>query len=572
MGGAISASGLITGIDSGNLIRQLLQLERQPITRVQERITTLEAQRTSLRELRTNLQTLRNRAQDFRLSSIFTQFQASAVDEDVATATISGANPSTGSYSVNVTALATATIATSSARLGASITPASTLASSGMATTVTAGTFSVNGVQFTVDPATDSLNDIIADINGSAAGVTATYNAVDDTVTLSNTAPGNTAIINLGASADTSNFLEATKVSEATQTTNGFGSTQLTSTGNLGAVSPTSLLNAINFGGGAVSAGSFFINGVSISVDPTTETLDDIIVKINNGDAGVTASYDSATDRLRFVSDTEGSRTINFAAGTSNFLAVTNLAAATQTAGADTTFTINGGPVQTRNSNDVTDAIGGVTLSFVDTGTTVVNVSTDETAVVEDVRAFVDAFNASVTMLREVTANDGRLRNDGSIRSIESGLRALIFQQVSGQGSRQSLIDLGISTGDSFDSTQVPQLQLDEDTFLEALRTDRENVAGIFSNGGGTGVGDLIFNFLDELTGFNGPLDARSRASGSIDTQIQGLNERIERIELRVAQKERRLRAQFTRLEQVSAGFQGQNQALGALQSSFRRL
>ncbi len=571
MGGAISAGGLITGIDSGNLIRQLLQLERQPITRIQDRITTLRGQQTSLRELRTNLQTLRNRAQDFRLSSIFTQFQARAVDEDVATATISGANPSTGSYSVNVLTMASATVATSSARLGASMTPASTLAASGMATAVTSGTFSVNGVQFTVDPATDSLNDIIADINASAAGVTATYNAVDDTVSLANTAPANTAIINLGAATDTSNFLDATKVSNATQSTNGFGSTQLSSTGNLGAVNPNSLLNAINFGGGAVSAGSFFINGISISVDPTTETLDDIVTKINNSDAGATAIYDSATDRLRFVSDTEGSRTINFTAGTSNFLTSTSLAAATQDAGDDTTFTINGGPVQTRNTNDVTDAIGGVTLSFVDTGTTVVNVTTDEDAVLEDVRAFVDAFNSSVAMLREVTANEGRLRNDGGLRSIESALRSLIFQQVSGQGSLQSLVDIGISTGDDFNSTQVPQLQLDEDTFLEALRNDRENISGIFANGGETGVGDLIFNFLDELTGFNGPLDARSRASGSIDGQIQGLNDRIDRIEMRVAQKERRLRAQFSRLEQVSAGFQGQSQALGALQSSFRR-
>ena len=49
------------------------------------------------------------------------------------------------------------------------------------------------------------------------------------------------------------------------------------------------------------------------------------------------------------------SRMISFASGTSNFLDITNLTAATQTAGADSQFTVNGGPVQTQNTNDVAE-------------------------------------------------------------------------------------------------------------------------------------------------------------------------------------------------------------------------
>jgi flagellar capping protein FliD len=49
------------------------------------------------------------------------------------------------------------------------------------------------------------------------------------------------------------------------------------------------------------------------------------------------------------------------------------------------------------------------------------------------------------------------------------------------------------------------------------------------------------------------------------------MNDRIERIEDRLAQREARLRSQFTRLEQLSAGFQQQGQSLGVLGAGFGR-
>jgi flagellar capping protein FliD len=78
----------------------------------------------------------------------------------------------------------------------------------GLATAVTNGTFTINGVQFTINTATDTLGTIINDINTSAAGVTATYNAETSSFSLVNKAPGPQSIL-LGASGDTSNFLKA---------------------------------------------------------------------------------------------------------------------------------------------------------------------------------------------------------------------------------------------------------------------------------------------------------------------------------------------------------------------------
>ncbi len=78
----------------------------------------------------------------------------------------------------------------------------------GFATAVTAGTFTINGVQFTVNPATDSLSSLIGDINSSSAGVTATYNASTSSIELINKTAGPQSIL-LGATGDTSNFLQA---------------------------------------------------------------------------------------------------------------------------------------------------------------------------------------------------------------------------------------------------------------------------------------------------------------------------------------------------------------------------
>ncbi|GMW03401.1 MAG: hypothetical protein AMXMBFR84_45350 [Candidatus Hydrogenedentota bacterium] len=484
-------------------------------------------------------------------------------------AEVASENPVSGSFTINVQTLASASVATSSTSIGAAINPAAALNSSGIATTINAGTFTINGVQFNVDPTTNSLNNILSTINGSAAGVTATYNAATDKVTFANTTPGDTSIINFGASGDTSNLLNVLNVVGATQSTVA-GVTQVTSTRNLGAVDPADTLNTISFAGGAVTSGSFQINGTTITVDNANDSLSAVIARINASDAGVSASYDTATDTIRVVSNTLGSRTIRFTAGTSNFLNVTNLTTATQTAGTDSTFTVNGGPVQTRNSNQVTDAIGGVTLNFLSVGTSTVTVETDNDAIVEDVQAFVTAYNESITSIRALVGQGGRLENDATIRQIDTFLKSTVFNTVTGLGgSLQTLLDIGISTGSTFTQENAGLLELDEEAFLEALQEDPGSVQSLFSNSNGNGIADQLFTYLDETTGLNGFLNQRSRSNGIIEQQIDALNDRIERLEQRVEFKEQRLRAQFARLETLSSSLQSQSSSLAAIASQF---
>jgi flagellar hook-associated protein 2 len=566
-----SVGGLMTGLDSNTLIKQLMQLERQPIVRIQKRISTLQTQRDAIRELRTQLQTLRSRAQDFRLDMVFDQFKANSTEESVVGAKVSGANPVAGAYEVSVNHLASATTGSSSSRLGANIDAGALLSASGIHTEVTAGTFTINGVAFTIDPAANSLNDVLGQINASAAGVTASYDFATDTVVVENAAAGDTSLINFGGTGDDSNFLTVIGLLNATQATGGTGSTTTSSTRNLGAINPGGTLNGVNFAGGAATSGTFYVNGVAISVDMTQDSVSDVLSRITNSDAQVTASYDSATDSVRLVSKTLGSRTMRLTSGTSNFLDVTHLTGASQTAGQDSQFTVNGGAVQTRNTNEVADAIGGVTLSFKSAGTSTVTAALDDDAIVEKIQEFITAFNESLTKIRSLTSATGALRSDGTLTSIEGFLRSTIFSQVTGlSGTYQSVLDIGLSTGDAFESTSAAQLTLDDEAFRTALRENRANVKGLFSNAAGTGVGDVLFQYLEEATKSAGFLNERSKANGTIDQQIRSNNDAIKRIEERLGVKERRLRQQFARLERISSQFQQQGGALNALSSRMR--
>lgn len=574
MSGGFSIGGLVTGLDTETLIEQLMQLERQPILRLQDRIAEAEQEQSVLRDLRTTLTNLSNRASDFRLLSAFDDYTAVSSDESVLGASVSGANPTAGSYDIEVLQLASATEARSSDSLGSPISSATVLDSAGLTTEVTAGTFSINGVELTVDPSTDSLDDVLSDINASSAGVTATYDSATGLVTLTNSTVGDSSIINLGGSDDDSNFLTAINVLGATQGEDADGSTEVVSTRNLGAVDPNEDVTTLNFAGGALTTGVFSINGVAINID-SGDTLQDVIGAINTSDANVTASYDTSNDTIRVVSDSLGSRTIRFgsASDTSNFLSLANLDTATQTAGRDAQLTVNGGATLTRSSNEIADVIGGVTLNLQSTGTSTITVETDNDAVVEQVQEFLDEVNTAVSEIRDMVGSGGSLENDMSIRMVQDFIRQTVLGQVSGlSGDYDSLISIGITTGDSFDSGTLASFELDEDAFREALRTDRENVEALFSNDSGTGIADLLEDYLDETTSTGGFLNQRARESGLIDQRIESYNDQIDRIEERLTMREERLRRQFTQMEQLSANFQQQGSALSGISSGLTSL
>jgi hypothetical protein len=206
---------------------------------------------------------------------------------------------------------------------------------------VTAGSFEINGTTIDV-AADDTINSVLDKINQSDAGVTATFDAVSETVLLAQNTPGSTEDIVLAN--DTSGFLAAAKLEGAVAVP-----------GEDGTVSedPATPMAEVE-GLSAVQSGSISVNGVSIDIDVNTDSLNDVLDRITASEAGVTASYDSSSKRVSLSSKDSESQLI-LDSGSTNFLSEVGLS--------DGTYEATSGSVESQGveaadvSNLVVEAI-----------------------------------------------------------------------------------------------------------------------------------------------------------------------------------------------------------------------
>jgi hypothetical protein len=169
---------------------------------------------------------------------------------------------------------------------------------------VTEGSFQINGTTIAV-AADDTINNVLDKINSSDAGVTATFDPETETVLLTQNTPGSTQDIVL--SNDTSGFAAAVKLDGAVATPGEDGTEMV----NLDA--PLAEVEGLS-----VESGSITVNGVSINIDVNMDSLNDVLDRITASEAGVTASFDSNTNRVSVVSNDPGSQ-LTIASGSTNF-------------------------------------------------------------------------------------------------------------------------------------------------------------------------------------------------------------------------------------------------------------
>jgi len=333
-----------------------------------------------------------------------------------------------------------------------------------------------------------SLNDVIADINGSGIGVTATIendaNGRANLLTF-NSSQGD---ITLGSAGDTSNFLTATNVLASP------GTTTRQATIGMARLSTSAKMESASWHGGPPASGdqSFTINGATISYNTASDSLSDVITRINASTANVTARYDAISDTVRLESTKPGSLgiTIQDDAG-GNLLAKLGLTTATQELGANAEYKIDGGPIQYASSNAVTLA-SGVSLALtavteVDKPATV-TVNQDTTAALNTVRSFVTAVNDIFTAIDAATKadpkNPGIMSGDSSLRQLRSTLRSTLSTtgvNINGNFTRLDEIGIGFGApGAAIGTTNT--LTLDENKFRAVLASDPSSVQAVLSS------------------------------------------------------------------------------------------
>ena len=532
----LSISGLASGFDWKTVVQQLAQAERAPEAVWSKNQTKINAKNSAYTIVTSYLNQVQLAAKALKDNTIYDNRSATSSTPAVATVS-SSASTKVGTYSFNITQLATAASLTGSSNVSSPISSTNdvsgvTLGAANFATAVTAGTFSVNGAQVTV-ATTDSLQDVFGKISTATGNaVTASYDSTTDKISL--TSPNN---ITLGSAADTSNFLQVAKLYN-----NNSGS--VTSNDTLGRVNSSAVLTSAHLGtavnDGGSGAGAFSINGVAINFNASTDTLQNVLDRINSSSAGVTASYDVVNNNFSLTNNTTGDVGISLSDTTGNFLAATGLAGGNLNAGKNLNYSVNGGAALVSRSNTIDGSSSGITglsVAALTLGKTDVTVTGDTTAIQNNIQSFVTAYNnlqsyittnsaSSTDSTGKVTA--GTLTGDVDAANIASTLRSNTFSPVSITGlstTFSQLANLGIKS-----NGQNNTVTLDSTALSAALTSNLGDVKKLFSDST-NGLAAKLDQFVTNLTGDNGTVVTHqaslTKQSTSIDAQIANLEKTI---------------------------------------------
>lgn len=282
-----------------------------------------------------------------------------------------------------------------------------------------------------------------------------------------------------------------------------------------------------------------------ISVDPSTETLNDIVSKINSSGTNIQASYDTTLDRF-FMSTTNSGATakmslVSSSAAAQTFIGKLNLGMTldvdgvtnTSSSGKDAQFTLDGQAL-TQASNKFT--ISSVVYNL--TGTTPftniqdpafpgdpsktilsqqamsIGVTTDVDKSVANIKSLVESYNTLLASINtkldqaryssyapltdtqkeamsedeikawDIKAKSGMLYHDTTLSSLANVMRNSFANPISGvAGTYNSTASIGITTGTY---TEKGKLYLDETKLRTALTNDSAVLTKVFASVGTT--------------------------------------------------------------------------------------
>lgn len=305
-----------------------------------------------------------------------------------------------------------------------------------------------------------------------------------------------------------------------------------------------------------------------------TDTLDDVVTKINDAGAGVRASrfFDGTGYRLNLTSETAGT------AGNiwlDNSLGIT-FSPITRGRDALAQFGPPGSSAAlllSSNSNTFTGLVPNVdfTINQASQEEVTITVESDRDAISNAVNLFVDQFNAIAEKLKELTSFEsattaagvqvrtGLLFGTPEVLRIEQDLNRLATATFTGAGPIRSMREVGIDF-----NAETRTLTFDKTKFEQALDRDPNAVAQLFESEN-TGISARFTAVTDRLAGIDNSVLLNRNAT--IQRQIESINDRIDSQTERLESYQNRLLRQFFRMEETLARMQRSQTAVGSIQS-----
>ena len=230
-------------------------------------------------------------------------------------------------------------------------------------------------------------------------------------------------------------------------------------------------------------------------------------------------------------------------------------------------FTVDGLTLY-RDSNNVTDAIEGVTLQLLDTFATneTISITADVESVQGEIEDFLEAYNSALTFLKTNTQIDpdtykrGLLADDLTYKNIYYDLRNHATEEVDTTSSTlyTKLYQLGIEPDDDGYLSIT-----DSEKFTRAVETNSTYVSDIFSSE--DGFATRLVDYVNRYVKTGGTIDNTKK---NIDDEIIHINDRIDYTNDILARREAQLRNEMTKLQETMVLLQNQQSYLGLFSSN----
>jgi flagellar hook-associated protein 2 len=569
--GAITFTGLSSGIDTSSIVTQLIAVESAPKTLLMNQQAITNLQNSDYSDISTKLYALKTASDALRDFTLYAgQPVATSSDPTKLTASATSASAAS-SYNVVVSAIARAAVSQQTAT--SDVSQFGTLYAGN-------GAYAANSTALTN----------LTTSTGAAAGY-----AVGDTITLASTQGGTAATASYTVSAnstvgDLANWMQQ-QMAGSTVSLQPGGRLQLTSapgldqantnvslTGTVGAATSTQAAtgNTTLSADGGMDLSS---SGISIHVDLTAGmTMSDVANAINAKNGTVTAT--TANGMLRLTATQTG------AASAISISNVTGGASAIglspQVAGQDAAGTVDGHAF-TSATNTVTNAVSGVSMNLTtatgpDGISLTVNPSQVDTAsIVAKVQTFVTAYNAVIStasneiaetkVINPTTPSDllkGAMFGDSRLQSIVDSLRNAMIAPVSGLSGSQSIASFaGLSTGAFGAGNTTGLLTLDTTALTASLAGGSTALKSLFMTDGATSATDGLMQRISDLS-WNSV-----KSDGTITTAIQAtsdhskdLQTQIDSMTSMLAQRTATMKAEFTAMETALSNLKSEQSQL----------
>jgi len=470
MSGLTSVDGLISGLDTTEIIDSIMAVERRPVTLLEARRERYTNQSLGYQNVTAKLLAVKANADALASASTFDARVTTSSDTTIIEASAAARTP-VGTHELTVARLARNHQVASQGFADIDETTVGTgdllLTVNGETTTVTiASDTTLEGLRDAINLAGSDVRATIVNDGGATTPyrlLLASANTGEDyQISITNNLTG-------GTTPQFSANSLTDPVADDANTYSGTATAAGTYTGTAGA---TYIVEIVS--GGDIGAATYRVSEDGGNTWGTTQTLTatiDVYDDVNGSDLGAQMSFTAGT----------------FAAG-DTFTMRAFVPTVQQPQDALVYMGSGDGRIEiTSPSNRITDALPGVTLDLksADENTVVtINVAQNTSVIQTHVTNLITNFNAAIDYITENSSYNsdtevaGLFLGDSTMMSLQSSLRTAIFSTVSGTETYNSLFSLGLSVSDT------ASLSINTSALQDAMEDNFDDVAKIFQTTG----------------------------------------------------------------------------------------